>query len=170
MGPIPFIFFVTQMIQNTWIVTNTEDNTLFLLGQTKTEIIASEGPRSMVWDPEKHLLYTTNSLANTVSIIDLTTGSKIDSPQIFDDPRGLALTSEGFSLYVVSKNTDEIIEVSTQNFEVLNRYKTGKSPRNIAIDPATDTFFVTNNGDDTVSILRSDDSHTIPVAKQPYGI
>jgi YVTN family beta-propeller protein len=49
----------------------------------------------------------------------------------------------------------------------------GKNPLGVAVDPVTDTFYVTNNGDDTVSVIDGSTrtvSATVPVALYPGGV
>jgi DNA-binding beta-propeller fold protein YncE len=117
-------------------------------------------------------LYVTNWADNTLSMIDSTgcnatiTSGCAHAPHIVHvgrGPDGVAINPATHSVYVsnVTDNTLSVLDATTCNAKISSGCKTqhrrllstGLAPQYVAVDPATDTIYVANSDDATVSVF-----------------
>lgn len=126
-------------------------------------------PTSVIVSPDDAYVYTSNT-NDTISLIDLATG--VVAPPIHIDPIGLVANLDGSRIYALSEfeNRVTILEGGTGAF--IGTIDVGHAPVGIAISPDNQYLYVTNSGDDTVSIVKLADktSRTVQVGDQPAGI
>jgi YVTN family beta-propeller protein len=162
------------------------------------------GPTFLAVDEAVHTLYVANQGSNTVSVIN-TTGCSSSATHgcrhgeatvhVGTGPTGVAIDPGTHSLYVADSggSTVSVIDTTTCNAEVQSgcgqapaEVTVGSNPFGIALDPVTDTVYVTNLGPkdegDTVSVIdaatcnaddRSGCGQTpaeVTVGSGPFGI
>jgi YVTN family beta-propeller protein len=158
------------------------------------------GPQAVVVDPSTNTVYTANFNDNSVSVGDtdscnaeVTTDCRKVSPaaRVGLEPEGLAVDEATHSLYVadLGSNTVSVIDTTGCNAATThgcsNRMATvhvGSQPTGMAIDPQTNSLYVTDAGGSTVSVIdtatcnavvQSGCGQTPPevtVDRQPFGI
>jgi YVTN family beta-propeller protein len=86
-------------------------------------------------------------------VIDVLAGTKTADIGVGNNPNGLALTSDGATLYVtnVSDNTVSVIDIATQT--VTDTVPVGGGPQGVAC--ANGKAYVTNSNDGTVSVISA---------------
>jgi YVTN family beta-propeller protein len=123
-------------------------------------------------DQATHTLYVANWASNTLSMIDtatckdtVTLGCAQTPPtaRVGSGPDGVALNLATHSLYVanVTDDTISVLNAATCNATVTSgcgrgisrSLRTGRSPRWVTVDQVTDTLYVTNGDDYTLSVL-----------------
>ena len=127
-------------------------------------------PRFMAMDSADHTLYVANRVDGTVSMVDtekcnaaVLAGCKISWPvaKVGDLPYGIDFDPISHGVYVgnvgdstvtafVSTSCNANVQTGCQRRRVVG---TGGWPTNVAVDGATGTVFVSNNGDATVSLI-----------------
>lgn len=112
------------------------------------EVPVGYGPRAVIADPERNLLYVSCEASNAVSVIDKAEWKEIKQIPVGPTPRGLKIDSP--MLYVsaftrmLSKDlmsqANSLSVVDLRTFENVDSIKTGLGPCSISIfDPALET-------------------------------
>ncbi|HEY0871770.1 MAG TPA: hypothetical protein VGD55_15325, partial [Acidothermaceae bacterium] len=135
-------------------------------------ITVGQGPAALAIDEATNTIYVTNFDDGTVSVIDgatcdalVKTGCGANPPTILvgHNPEGVAFDSATGTLYVsdTGDNTVSVINAKTCDAGVVTSctkpaptISVGKEPRGMAIDTATDTVYVANYADRTVSVIN----------------
>jgi YVTN family beta-propeller protein len=139
---------------------------------TPSTITVGQGPAVIAIDETTNTIYVTNFDDGTVSVIDgatcdalAKTGCNAVPPTILvgHHPEGVAFDAATGSLYVANTgdNKVSVVDAKTCNARVTTgctqtpaSIAVGKLPRGMAIDIATDTIYVANYGDHTVSVIN----------------
>jgi DNA-binding beta-propeller fold protein YncE len=135
-------------------------------------ITVGQGPAALAVDEATNTIYVTNFDDGTVSVINgagcdaqVTTGCTT-SPRTISvggDVEGIAFDSATGTVYVADTGEDKVsvINAKTCNAQVATgcaqtpaAIGVGKEPRGVAIDIATDTVYVANYADHTVSVIN----------------
>ena len=123
--------------------------------------------------------YITNSLDNTVSVIDTQTNTVIATVPVEVSPYGVAVNPDGTRIYVTNINpygsgTVSVIEASTNT--VTATVPIGVTPSGVAVNPAGTRIYVTNGsifGNNTLSVIDAATNTviaTVPVGFGPGGM
>ncbi|MFC4126251.1 hypothetical protein [Nocardia rhizosphaerae] len=139
-----------------------------------TTIPVGAQPWGVAADAATGSVFTTNSLANSVSVYDIETGAttSIASPDL-SKPTAIAVDSASGLAYVTNAGNKSVSVIDTRGRVIVDRIAVGAGPYGIAVDPAGHTAYVTNFEADTMSVvnLRARDVvATVPVGSRPYGI
>lgn len=140
------------------------------LNNDSKEYPVGQGPKDVVIDSIHKKIFTSNSISNTISEIDLLKCSLRHSDPFFSDPRGLTLSPDGKHLYIVNKDAAKVVKLSTENLRPEQEFFVGKGPRNVKIDRTGTILFVTNNEDSTLSVITPSGQWALPVYPKPYGL
>ncbi len=158
-------------------------------------INVGQGPLGVAMSPNQDYVYITNSLEDSLSVI-LADSNELfvtlkndyylnhvssDDDVAFDMPYGLAVSPDGYYIYVVNNNsagagTVSIISASTiysqgdefdwddydasadeGPYSLYAPVTVGNDPRCVAVNPEQSYLYVTNYADDTVSVISLDD-------------
>ncbi|HEY8903659.1 MAG TPA: beta-propeller fold lactonase family protein [Chthoniobacterales bacterium] len=119
--------------------------------------------------------YTSNRDSNTISVIDLSSFSVVQTASTGNSPFGLVLSPDGTRLYVANHfaNTISVFSVSTGQLTPTATISVGESPRGIAIAPDGARLYVVNQGGNTVSVVDTSTNtvtSTITVGIQPLSV
>ena len=123
--------------------------------------------------------YITNSLSNTVSVID--TSLVIDTPTnavvatipVGNSPRGVAVNSLGTMVYVVNATDNTVSVINALTNAVIATIGVGFAPIGVAVNTAGTKLYVTNSISNTVSVIDTSDNTIITdivVGSAPHGI
>lgn len=193
-------------------VANYTENTVSVIDtstQTREPLSVGQGPIGVAVSPNNDYIYITNSGDDSLSILSVESQELFvtlknhyylyyinDAEDVaFDAPYGIALSSNGYYVYVVNNgnNTLSVIYNGTvysegEDFDwddydadddeegpyrLYEPISVGNDPRGVAITPDQQYLYVTNYGDDTVSVISLSSwsvIETITVGDGPYGI
>ncbi|MBN1626693.1 MAG: beta-propeller fold lactonase family protein [Deltaproteobacteria bacterium] len=193
-------------------IANYTENTISIIDtstKTRNPIGVGLNPIGVSVSPINDYVYVTNSGDDSLSIISVESQELFvtlknhyylyytnDTEDIaFDAPYGVAVSSNGYYVYVVNNgnNTISVIYNGTvystgEDFDwddydadndeegPYNLYEpisVGNDPRGVVVTPDTNYLYVTNYGDDTVSVISLSSwavTETITVGDGPYGI
>lgn len=119
------------------------------------------------------LLYVTNTMSNSVSVISLTTNQVIKTVKVGREPRGIAVGPDAANVYVTNflDNSLSVIDVATNTVKAT--VAVGKGPAGIAVSPDGKKIYTVNGFDNTVSVIESATNtltKTITVGREPQAI
>lgn len=119
------------------------------------------------------LLYVTNTMSNSVSIINLTTNQVIKTVKVGREPRGLAVSPDATTVYVTNflDNSLSVIDVATS--AVKATVPVGEGPAGIAVSPDGEKIYTVNGFAHTISVIARATNTlttTIPVGREPQTI
>jgi len=115
--------------------------------------------------------YIPNQTANTVSVIDLSDNSVIETIDVGGSPTGVAMDVKGGYVYVTNFADDTVSVISSPFHAETTRIPVGNGPLGVVVSPDGEYVYVTNSQDDTVSVLKGTSViETIAVGDNPLGI
>ena len=100
--------------------------------------------------------YIANSGDGTVSVINTTTNTVVNTISVGRKPFGVAITPDGSKVYIANSgdNTVSVINTAT-NTVTGSPIAVGTDPVGVAVTPDGKTVYVTNQGDGTVSVIST---------------
>ena len=167
------LYAPSQNTNEVWVLDASKCNAIHTDGCTKfapTTTVGS-GAEHVALNPNTKTLYVTNQDDNTVSVIDATVcnqhhlaGCNQTWPTIpvMNTPRFIGINSVTNTIYVsnLGDGTLSIINGATCNRSAVSSCSQtqpttaiGSGPQQIAVDQATNTIYVVNTGDGTVSVV-----------------
>ncbi len=164
--------------------------------RTSTTLDTGARPFGLALDEARHTLYVTNNGEDSVSVVDIAGCERTPASgcaqvratvAVGRGPVGVALDRATGSLYIaeIADDTLSVIDGAHCNAIVTSgcgrtpaTIHVGPNPVNLDIDQATDTVYVANRGDNTVSIVDGRPctracSHTsadVTVGEGPFGV
>jgi YVTN family beta-propeller protein len=126
-----------------------------ILNNNVTHFDTNDGwMRDVGFSPSGTRVYITNGESGTVSVRNANTYALIDTINVGENPRGLAVSPDGTRVYVVNEADGTVSVISTATNNVIKTVDVGFLPHSIAISPDGTRAYVTNGGSDTVSVLQ----------------
>ncbi len=115
--------------------------------------------------------FVSNRAENTLSVIDVSTGTLLRTIPTGGGPQGLALSPDGRLLYVAQSLDDTVLVMSTADFSVQKSIATSAAPRDIAVSPDGEALYVACR-DRIESIGTVDDTirESISAVGEPAGL
>jgi YVTN family beta-propeller protein len=108
---------------------------------------------------------------NTVSVIDLSDNSVIETINVGASPTGVAMDAKSGYVYVTNFDDDTISVLSVPFFGEITRISVGDGPFGVAVSSNGEYIFVSNSQDGTVSVIEGTSViETISVGDNPLGI
>ncbi|MCK4738897.1 MAG: hypothetical protein KAT46_03015 [Deltaproteobacteria bacterium] len=154
--------YVTNEGTNTLSIINTIDDTLTHSVQVDTK------PVGIVTGEDK--LFILSEFAGLISTLPLSDRKVTDRVPVFDPPsRGV--TAYGERLFIASSPEGKVIFLNENGVE-LRTLKVGKEPVGLAVDEFRNRLYVTNYGENYVSLLDIISERNIAdimVGEKPYG-
>ncbi|PQD99695.1 hypothetical protein CYL16_16305 [Mycobacterium sp. EPG1] len=140
--------------------------------ENQPSITVGANPSAVAVSPDGQRLYVANTGSNTVSVINTTSGRKIDANprSIFStnisvgtSPGALALSPGGTRLYVANTGRGTVSVINTDtwarvdaNRSIFSRdIEVGASPSAMALSADGARLYVANRGDNTVSVINT---------------
>lgn len=159
-----------------------DEGSLILVGEFGTRIIPLCSISS--FDACQVLAYVTNSgfssaPGNTVSVIDTTADTVIDTITVGTRPIGVAITPDGKRVYVTNQFDDSVSVINTTTNSVIETILVGNRPLIVAITPDGTRAYVSNFGDNTVSVIDTESNNVSDIITEgpfsepfsrPFGI
>jgi YVTN family beta-propeller protein len=142
--------------------------------QIRADVGSYEGPWSTwVEVSPGPLAFVANSGSNTVTPIDLTTGTTETPISVGHDPTDIAVTPDGTTAFVTNYDSASVTPINISDETAETPIAVGHGPSGIAITPNGQMAYVANISSNTVTpiIIATDKAETaIPVSGAPYGI
>lgn len=129
------------------------------------------GPQAITLDPATTTLYVSNFIDNTVSVVDAAgcdasevRGCRVEAPvaTVGTDPTAVAVDAANSTIYVVNfeDSSVSVVNAATCNVTRLTgcarpvaTVHVGDAPTGVAVDTATNTVYVANSVDGSVSVI-----------------
>jgi YVTN family beta-propeller protein len=119
-------------------------------------------------------LWVANPDAASVSILSVTTNglSKQAEISVGTSPRTLAFSPDGDRVYVTVQTRNDLWVINASSRAVLRRIAVGHQPYGVAVSKSDGTILVSNQGGDSVSVVRPDGivARIIQVPSSPRSI
>ncbi|MFF5496943.1 beta-N-acetylglucosaminidase domain-containing protein [Streptomyces aquilus] len=141
-------------------------------GTTKN-IAVGANPGEVVVSADGRTAYAANQGSNTVSVIDVASGSVTATVAVGRIPAGLALTPDGGTLWVANYADGTVQPVDTGTLTAGTPVPVGDGPENMAITPDGRTLYVADIHDNTVSpvdLAAKKAGPAIPVGPRPFNV
>jgi YVTN family beta-propeller protein len=120
------------------------------------------------------LVYVTNSLSNTVSVIDVGRGQLVKEIPVGKEPFGLAFSPDGQRAYVANAQSREVSVIEVSQHRLLrNILVNSELPVWVAVSPDGSYVYVTNERSNDVTVIAAASNAVvgrIPVGRGPAGI
>ena len=110
-------------------------------------------PAHVVADREGARAFATNSSDNTVSVIDLATGSIIKAIATGDYPHGLRMSPDGRSIYVANVQDGTVTVIDTASLSEAARIKVGSAPVQVGFTPDGSRVYVSLRDENKVAVI-----------------
>ena len=98
--------------------------------------------------------YVTNSVDNTVSVIDTATNTVVATVAVGTCPAGVAVTPDGTHAYVMNFSDNTVSVIRTATNTVVKTIPVGVSPFGVAVTPDGTKVYVTNSASNIVSVIH----------------
>jgi len=115
--------------------------------------------------------FATNRSENTLSIIDISGGTLLQTVHTGRGPQGLALSPDGQFLYIAQSLDDTVLVLSTSDFSTRKSIPTAGAPGDIAISPDGQLLYVACR--DRIEIIRTADdtiTESVSAVREPAGL
>lgn len=144
-----------------------------LASGTTENIAVGANPGEVVVSADGRTAYAANQGSDTVSVIDVASGSVTSTVAVGRVPAGLALTPDGGTLWVANYTDGTVQPVDTSTLVAGAPVAVGDGPENMAITPDGTTLYVANIHDNTVSpvdLATAKAGTAIPVGPRPFNV
>ncbi len=127
------------------------------------EFDASNGlnPEALVYDSGRGELFVANTMSNSVSVVNGTTGRIVGTVAVGPEPASLAYDASRGTIYVangsyasVSTGQSSIWAINDTTYQGA-AIPTGAEPNAVAYDPTNEEVFVANSGANTVTVINA---------------
>ena len=124
-----------------------------------------------LFSPDEKVFYLADSLAGKVFATDLAQ-KKISEINIGGIVAALESDSSGKLLFVLNHNPDQLVVVNGSTRSIVNKYDVGSMADNILYNQTLNRVYVSERGNDSVSIvdLESKKIRRLPVGKSPISM
>ncbi len=139
-------------------VTNTKDGTISVINvNTKTATAISTGgkPELIHHNADHSLLYISNFALNKIHILNTETDTIIHEITGLDGPEEAVLSKSGALLFVVNFNNSKVLSFDAKTYaKQAQEFVVGKQPIGIASTSNDRKFYVSNFGNNTVTVIQ----------------
>jgi YVTN family beta-propeller protein len=129
-------------------------------------------PFGIAMSPDGRRAYVTNIDTNRVTVVDIASGSVVDSIPVGKAPYGIAVAGDGRA-YVVNSDDSTVSVIDTATNTVVSPpIYVGNSPTSIAVNASGTRVIVTASDDDAISIIDTTTFNVtaIPVGEGAFGV
>lgn len=119
------------------------------------------------------LVYVTNAVSNTVSVIDTATDTVTNTINVGRNPRGIAISPDGSVAYVTNFLDDTVAVLDTTTRTVVATISVGNGPTGVVFSPDGTSAYVVSGFDRRVNIIDTASrkrTKTVRVGREPQAI
>jgi YVTN family beta-propeller protein len=99
-------------------------------------------PTSVVMSPVQPRAFLLQPLSNTISVVDLLQREIFTTQTLEETPLRGAVSADGTSLYVIAKNSPNLLVIDPTSLSVTGRIFVGMGAASIKLDPATGLVYI----------------------------
>jgi YVTN family beta-propeller protein len=136
-----------------------------LLGLVLAGALLASAPGIALAGPKA---YVGNFADNTVSAIDMSTGTVVATIPVAAGPHGMAIAADGGKVYIVGDGSSSLDIIDTASDRVTKTVDVGKTPNGLALTPDGRLLLVAVAGEDKIALLDTATEVVVgdvPVAK-----
>ena len=161
------------MLQSRWILFCIVFATFATVGPSLAKASDFLSPVSVAASNDGKTLYIAHATAGQIAVFDIASGKVIKTISVGDKPLGIAISTDGTSLYVTSAVASGCLQiVDAARGAVIDTIETGHSPVAVTILPGGKRLYVCNKFDDNIGVIDLTEKKqiaTIDVIRQPIG-
>lgn len=118
-------------------------------------------PNAMAFDPNNGYLYVTNSLSNSVSVINGNTDTTIATIAVGSFPDSAVYDASNNNIYVGNQYSSTVSVISDSTNAVLDTFSVGSNPYGMAYDTLNQYIYVSDYYGNTVSVIQGSTNSVI---------
>ena len=115
-----------------------------------------------MFNPSNNNIYVANLNSNTVSVIDTTTNTVIDTIDVGVSPDAMDLNPSSGNLYTADYNSNTVSVIDTTTNTVIDTIPVGNNPDAIEFNPSNNNMYVANHRSNTITVIGADTSTEPP--------
>src|SRR6476660_2729872 len=119
----------------------------------KRIIHAGADPEQLAISADGTRLYVANEDTETLSVVDLATGSVIAAVKVGEEPEGVTIRPDGKVVYVTCEGDGAVFAIDTQTNKLLKRIPVGPRPRSIGFLPDGSRGYVSLENQGAVAVF-----------------
>jgi YVTN family beta-propeller protein len=123
------------------------------LNEPTAQIEVGDHPAHVVTDLQGLRAFVSNAGDDTLSVVDLDTGSLVATISTGDYPHGLRLSPDGRYLMVANVESGSVSLIDVQSLAEVNRVAVGAAPVQVAFLPDGSRAYVSLRDEDAVSVI-----------------
>jgi YVTN family beta-propeller protein len=99
-------------------------------------------PRSVVMSPTEPRAFLIQPMSNSISVVDLYRREIFSTQALEETPLRGAVSEDGASLYVIAKNSPNLLVIDPTSLTITGRIFVGMGAASIKLDPATGLVYI----------------------------
>lgn len=138
-----------------------------------SEIPVGVRPVDIAFNPVNDHLYVVNLFDNTISVIDTSSESVVDTLNVGNDPMGVGINTGNGDIYVANSGSDSVTVFDRSNVPITTLTAVGARPVSAVYHPVNDEMYVVAaNSNNVFPITAATHTLLAPVAvgSNPYKI
>lgn len=131
------------------------------------------GPHSLKTDSARKNLYSVNCFDDSISVIDMSSCSVIESFSAGSHPNDLTFTTDESYMYVTNGDSDRVSIIESSGRKIIGQVSVGNMPHGICISPDGEYVYVANMESASISIIdtwSNSKVSCIKVGKSPIEV
>ena len=141
------ISFLNELINNISFNGNFKNNIKY------EGIKVRNSPYALAINPKTDLLYVTNILSNTISVIDVSTDQIISTVDVGKYPYAIAVDKYNNVIYVANTRDNTVSVIDGVTNKVVNEITVGKCPVELILDDFNSRMYTANYCSNSVSVI-----------------
>lgn len=139
-------------------------------------LLASAIACGLAWTASSALAataYVSNEKDDTISVIDLDSMETVDTLEVGQRPRGLALSHDNKLLYICASDSDTVQVMDLATRRIIKQLPSGADPEQFALHPNNKWLYISNEDDALVTVVDVDSEAVIAqieVGVEPEGM
>jgi len=119
----------------------------------KRVIHAGADPEQLAVSADGTRLYVANEDTETLSVVDLASGSVLTSVKVGEEPEGVTIRPDGKVVYVTCEGDGAVFAIDTQTNKLLKRIPVGPRPRSIGFLPDGSRGYVSLENQGAIAVF-----------------
>ncbi len=173
-GKSPGEIAVSPDGKNVYVVDEDENDYNIYIVDTKSNKVTNKRPvghthhHGITITPDGKMLYITNCLNGTVSLIDIASNTITAGVTVGDTPCRLTVTPDGTNVYVANWGSNSVSVIDTGTNKVTATVDVDNNPFEVIANPDGSKVYVVNS-DGIVSVIDTDTNKVTDTVNTGYG-